>query len=364
MRSDSPQLASGEAKRIKILNCFPQFTVYRSTDRRYLYTQWVRLAHSYPLDILPNKALWPNLAHAADYLAARLHLKKFPLSVIIPPNANADVAFAYGYYPDRKPDCPLVFEQNFAPTVLGEKESEWMIRTKNDRRVAVTMADQIITSTRASEEYFLRLFPEHAHKLKRISYYFRHIEPISDQKVVEKYSDTKILKMLFVGREAHRKGLDTILAGIEKLPPAYRKRIQLTVVSDMLDGKISLPSGTVHHPYLNYEPHLKALFESSHVHLFPTKREAFGLVLAEAMAAGCAILTTTGVIQRSIVPEKGGEFIDPTSAEDAARSLKTLIDRGPELIHLARENVRGFRSEFYHREVGDRYFRMFQNLAK
>jgi glycosyltransferase involved in cell wall biosynthesis len=72
-------------------------------------------------------------------------------------------------------------------------------------------------------------------------------------------------------------------------------------------------------------PDVTELLRAAHVLAFPTKHEAYGLVLVEGMAAGCAIVTTSAPVQRSIVGDAAGSFIDPHAPAEVAQALSELV---------------------------------------
>ena len=65
-----------------------------------------------------------------------------------------------------------------------------------------------------------------------------------------------------------------------------------------------------------------ALYRSADLFVLPTHSENFGLVIAEALAAGVPVLTTTGAPWPALVAERAGWWVDPTvpALTDALRA--------------------------------------------
>jgi glycosyltransferase involved in cell wall biosynthesis len=155
-----------------------------------------------------------------------------------------------------------------------------------------------------------------------------------------------------VGKQARRKGLDTLVQAWALLPAHVRRQLAVQVVSAMVDGEVSLPPEWAR---ARYVPDVCAVMENAHVLVFPTKQEAFGLVLVEAMAAGCMIVTTKAQLQRSIVGDEAGCFIDPHSSEELATALESVVADRSRLAVGMKAARRRFLSEYHHGEVGRRY---------
>jgi glycosyltransferase involved in cell wall biosynthesis len=120
---------------------------------------------------------------------------------------------------------------------------------------------------------------------------------------------------------------------------------------------VGLPAGWRHERFV---PDLRALMAGAHVLAFPTLREAYGLVLVEAMASGTAILTTSAPIQRDIVGAGGGLFAHPKDPDAIAEALRELAFHREKLAAMARANVRRFRREYWHEVTGPAHVRAFE----
>lgn len=96
--------------------------------------------------------------------------------------------------------------------------------------------------------------------------------------------------VLFVGKFEHRKGIDDLIAVAHALPNVQFRAIGWTEDFERLRPRIS-PN-----LYLQSLPRGSALYEAfakAPIFLFPSRKETFGLVVREAMAAGCAVISTS-----------------------------------------------------------------------
>ena len=100
--------------------------------------------------------------------------------------------------------------------------------------------------------------------------------------------------VLFAGEVCLRKGVPYLLEAFARLRhPAKRLRLAGHIGPDMkhLLGRLPLESVEVLGPLA--KPELTALMRRSHVLVLPSVEDGFGLVLGEAMACGCAVVSSS-----------------------------------------------------------------------
>lgn len=84
-----------------------------------------------------------------------------------------------------------------------------------------------------------------------------------------------------------------------------------------LRGKVELPG-------VLPKPVLAALIGSSGVFVFPSEHETFGLVVAEAMAAGLPVVVTDRTAPREYVDKRSGLLVPPDDVEALAQGMDSV----------------------------------------
>ena len=102
-------------------------------------------------------------------------------------------------------------------------------------------------------------------------------------------ADPKDDVILFVGKLDVRKGIHEVLAAARDLPEA-RFRIMGWGTQEQAFRRQALPNVT----FIPFErgQRLQAAFAHARIFLLPSQAETFGIALVEAMASGCAIIST------------------------------------------------------------------------
>jgi glycosyltransferase involved in cell wall biosynthesis len=144
--------------------------------------------------------------------------------------------------------------------------------------------------------------------------------------------------LLYVGRVSAEKEIDRIKPVLEAIPEA-----RLAIVGDgpnreALEAHFA---GTNTH-FIGYlqGTELASAFASADAFLFPSRTETLGLVLLEAMAAGCPVVAAaSGGIPDIVTDGENGYLFDPTDEEGLITATKRLLTAGEEREKL-RQNAR------------------------
>jgi len=135
--------------------------------------------------------------------------------------------------------------------------------------------------------------------------------------------------VLFVGRLEKQKGVENLLSVAKQLPDV---KFKLVGKGDI--GKLKkIASKNVEFLGVKTGKELQNLFSRALIFCLPSVAETFGLVLLEAMASGCAIVSTVPLDYRGVKIQYGDN-------ESLKHAIRNLIDN-PELAEsLGKENVK------------------------
>jgi len=168
------------------------------------------------------------------------------------------------------------------------------------------------------------------------------------------------VNLLFVGRLDPRKGVHLLIAAMPEIVRLARTPVRLLVVGDSylrpkLEASVH-PSVRDRVKFLGHVPgaDLPRWYATGDVFLSPASgQESFGIVLVEAMAAGCPVIASDIPGYRSVVnPDVDGVVSPPGDVGALARNVAALVDDGPRRAALAlRGRVRA--EEFSWRRVTD-----------
>lgn len=144
--------------------------------------------------------------------------------------------------------------------------------------------------------------------------------------------------LLYVGRVSAEKEIDRIKPVLQAIPAA-----RLAIVGDgpARDELQAHFAGTPTHfvGYLQGEE-LASAFASADAFVFPSRTETLGLVLLEAMAAGCPVVAArSGGIPDIVTDGMNGYLFEPTDAQGAIAATKRLLNAKAER-ELLRKNAR------------------------
>jgi len=144
--------------------------------------------------------------------------------------------------------------------------------------------------------------------------------------------------LLYVGRVSAEKEIERIAPVLEAIPEA-----RLAIVGDgphreTLERTFAGTS-TPLVGYLRGEP-LAAAYASADAFVFPSRTETLGLVLLEAMAAGCPVVAAnSGGIPDIVTDGVNGYLFEPSDPQGAIRATQRLLAAGAER-ELVRRNAR------------------------
>lgn len=155
--------------------------------------------------------------------------------------------------------------------------------------------------------------------------------------------------LLYTGGIDFRKNLDGLFAAFAQLPRAFRREHQLVVVCQLRPSErehlvvLARSLGIEHDVLLTgyVEDHvLIQLYQTTHLLVFPSYYEGFGLPVAEALACGAPCIVGDNSSLADIVTDPVARF-DPSDADDIARCIMQATRPGAlrdSLFELARSS--------------------------
>lgn len=175
-------------------------------------------------------------------------------------------------------------------------------------------------------------------------------------------ADSQSFVILSVAALHPRKGLDTLIKSfpkiLEEFPDARlalcgegpeRKNLEKLI------KKLSLHNHVV---LLGFHDNIPFLMKSADMFVLPSVKEAFGLVLLEAMASGLPIIASrTGGIT-DIIDNKNGILVEPGDKEQLATKIIELIANKPlreKLAYVGHHDVKKFDAEIMAKKTGHIY---------
>ena len=274
----------------------------------------------------------PNDTEWRDIPVTRLPMSRYRFNAAVGPIAkaakDADIIQSFtfhgatpAYFAGRKTNTPVVCEVlglfgdtwlDMRGPIVGRVYRWWekrLMRWKYDRLVylsdySLDIGNKLGTRARASVANYPGI--EHA----------------------ECHADAEKSTVLFVGKLETRKGLYTVLEVARQLPDIP---FELVGWSDDIEAlRAEAPSNVNVIGKLSGKPLFDA-YARARIYFFPTFAETFGLVIVEAMASGCAIVS-------SVPLPFEGHLVDPHDASGMAKSIRTLWNAPTQCAEMGTEN--------------------------
>ena len=257
--------------------------------------------------------------------------------------------------------CWLMPETHSPANVAADKDFAGRIIKRADALIAVSEA------TRQDTIRVLNVSPEKIHVIHNGIAEMFFIVNAADADAARFRHDLRRPYLLFVGTIEPRKNIDLLLNVYESLPSSIRDEFDLVLAgpsgwaSRETTLRLQDPAPGVR--YLGYvsERELPGLFAGATAFVYPSLYEGFGFPVAQAMAVGTPVVTSSV----SALPEiTGGAalLVDPrseTELRDAMVEIVTSPSRRAHMIELGRSNAQ----RFSWRDCARRSLRFFEEIV-
>lgn len=162
----------------------------------------------------------------------------------------------------------------------------------------------------------------------------------NDHEVRERYGITAPLLLLYVGRIAPEKDIQTLALAMQQLPESMQSQVHWLVVGD---GPL-LPEMRAQAPYnvtftgYKHGDELAQLYASADLFVFPSSTETFGNVVLEAMASGLPVLAVNeGGVKDLVTPGRTGIIVEPRCPDAFIREICAYVEHPQKLAAMGHE---------------------------
>ena len=358
------------------------FYVIKSTDIDYA-KGLQRIGNELGVDFyIPNNYLWgwkENLYAVINKIFSLLHVNikisyKYPKELLgrLFHKRSYDIVYSQSVIPIDIGDVPVFFETTFwipGQNVIKTPETEAIFNNITLPYMEQVLRRKCIVNLKSDCEIenVIRFFPQYKYKLVSLPFLLPNLKAIKVMELRTKHENDEVLKILFVGGQARRKGLPSLIKAYCNFCDENKDiQVELHIVSGYTDGKVNIPEGynIIEHGKLP-SPETLALFRQCHIFAMISQRESYGLVYIEAMANGCLI------IARDYYPQK--EFVNFGKLGFLAKpndiiSIKEAIYRSSKLsrnnrITMAENALKKFNKIYSYDVTKLKYQALFAKLA-
>ncbi len=350
----------------------------KNTDWRYVRFDLPKLSHFEPsLDLTMQTSAWISVRENAKVLRAAVGRRTgFPLSRRDELTSSlsegdlrqsaADVVFAHRALPLNAGKTPVVWQncvldpemQLAYGATQAEIDDETNVKGSLYKRAAA-----IQVSTAVEAERLGRTFPDIADRFVGVPFFTPHVQPC-DLACLDRHLEDGPVRILFVGNQVWRKGLDLLLDAFLALPEATRKITELTVITNFVGPTVVVPQ----HPRITIlrGANSKLVMQEmsrSHIFVNAARFESYGLVFHEAMSQGLACLAPHWEVQRELFDDGRAGRLMTCDARAIQSALEELIDQSEKRYEIGVAAWKRFKERYAPAVVARRYAELFQVVA-
>lgn len=324
------------------------------------------LARYQPLDIRFSQSLTDAVEESAYYFTRRIgrgvsggaDRYRRRARLVAAEARGADVVLCHRRFP-LEVKQPVVWQHAVLDPrmrIAAGASEDQIARDYADQAAVYEAAAAVQVSTQAEADRHRAMFPSLGDRFKAVPFFLPHIQPLSDADVRDKHRADEEIRVLFVGREARRKGLDLVLEGFAALPPGLASRVRLDIVSNLSDGPVTIPASASieRHPALSRDEVL-GLMKRAHIFIMPSRFESYGFTFIEAMANGCAVVGPRWEVQSEILGD-GQAGLCVSDGAAVAAALEGLCGDPKARAVMAMAGLRKYHDEYSPRAVAGKYF--------
>ncbi|MCL5004510.1 MAG: glycosyltransferase [Patescibacteria group bacterium] len=199
------------------------------------------------------------------------------------------------------------------------------------------------------------------------------VSAVSANNFTEKFKIPKDRRIvLFMGRLHKIKGLDTLIPAfaevVKKEPKAvlvlagpdennYRKNLKSQISNLKIDDKVIFTGMLVGDDKI-------AAYRESDVFVLPSYSENFGMVVAEAMAAGKPVVITKGVGIAKKVEEAGAGLVVEKDAKQVAEAILKILNNSDLAKKIGENGRKLVKTEFSSGKVAEKFMEEYNKILQ
>lgn len=226
------------------------------------------------------------------------------------------------------------------------------------------LANQIIANSNATKEDVQSTYKVKGNKIKVLPNSVKNYNLYNNAD----YEDNKII---YVGRLHSSKGVDVLIKAVSELVN-QNFDIHLDIIGtgiekdnlSELTNKLNL-SERIHFLGGKSKPEVLSAFKTSYCAVIPSRSEAFGFTVIEAMSVGtCVIGANNTGIKEIIINNQTGLLFETDNYQDLAAKIKSILIDEKYRNELANNGFERFLSHYETESVINRDFEYFSKLIK
>ncbi|MBF0198174.1 MAG: glycosyltransferase family 4 protein [Planctomycetes bacterium] len=148
--------------------------------------------------------------------------------------------------------------------------------------------------------------------------------------LLAEHRDSKVIKLLFIGRMIPVKGFELLLNLMAKLPENYQLDVlgQGELLQDYKQKSLSLGlEGRIHFHGLVPNKDIQHYFSKAHCLVLPSRREPFGVVAIEAICSGVPVVGAHVMgLPEAVASERNGFVVKNREVADWEKAIRLVCE--------------------------------------
>ena len=280
--------------------------------------------------------------------------------------SKSDLVFAHRAFPTNAGGAPVIWQNCILDPQMqlsygatqADLDSETAAKAKLYRQAA-----RVQVSTEAEARRLGEMFPDIADRFAPVPFFTPHVVACAAG-ALRKHLEEGAVRILFVGNQAWRKGLDLLLQAFVGLPQPVLAQAQLTVISNFVPPAVPVP-GHTKIKVLRGVDSARVLQEMSQAHIFVNvaRFESYGLVFHEAMSQGLACLAPDWEVQRELFDYGAAGTLLSPDAHAIGTALEGLITDPQRRYDLGVAAWQRYQERYAPAIVAKKYAKLFRVVA-